>query len=297
MRTTNFYAIAPTVFDDAGMVDGAAIADNVARIAAHGVTGVLLTGSYGEFQVLRPDERVSVTDAVVRANPSAVVMAGAAALNGDDAIDIGAQLLEVGAHQVMVSAPFAAELTDADLLMHFERIGVALKRDLIVYNNPVFGVDVSPAVLQQVTRLSAYTGVKQGTKSLAAMVETIARVQATGQAQVLAAADLACAAAIGAGVGGVTSTNVWVFPEAFITLADPAVAPASKAMVLAALQPYATVVRALGQPRVVKAAMVLRGYAGTAHVRAPYLPLDEIETKHLASALAETDDLLSAVGT
>lgn len=297
MRATNFYAIAPTVFDDAGRVDGAAIADNIARIAAHGVTGVLLTGSYGEFQVLRPDERVSVTDAVVRANPSAVVMAGAAALNGDDAIDIGARLLEVGAHQVMVSAPFAAELTDADLLAHFERIGDALKRDLIVYNNPVFGVDISSVVLQQVTRASAYTGVKQGTKSLASMVETIARVQATGQAQVLAAADLACAAAIGAGVGGVTSTNVWVFPEAFITLADPAVAPAPKAMVLAALQPYATVVRTLGQPRVVKAAMVLRGYAGTAHVRAPYLPLDEIETKRLASALAETDDLLSAVGT
>lgn len=298
MRVTHFYAIAPTAFDGAGGVDGAAVADNVARIAAHGVTGVLLTGSYGEFQVLRPDERISVTDTVVRANPEAVVMSGAAALNGDDAIDIGARLLEVGAHQVMVSAPFAAELTDADLLVHFERIGDALKHDLIVYNNPVFGTDVSPAVLERVTRMPAYTGVKQGTKALAAMVETIARVQSTGQGQVLAAADMVCAAAVGAGVGGVTSTNVWVFPEAFITLADPAVPPASKAAVLAALQPYATLVRSLGQPRVVKAAMVLRGYAGTARVRAPYRPLDETETGQLASALAETDDLLAAaVGT
>lgn len=296
MRPIHFYAIAPTVFDDAGRVDGAAVADNVARIAGHGITGVLLTGSYGEFQVLRPEERISVTDAVVRANADAVVMSGAAALNGDDAIDIGARLFEVGAHQVMVSAPFAAELTDDDLLVHFNRIGEALRHDLIVYNNPVFGVDVAPAVLEQVTTSAAYTGIKQGTKSLAAMVETVARVQAPGQAQVLAAADLACAAAVGAGVGGVTSTNVWVFPEAFITLADPAVAPATKAKVLAALQPYAGLVRSLGQPRVVKAAMVLRGYAGTAAVRAPYLPLDETETKHLASVLAETDDRLSAAG-
>lgn len=295
MQPIRFYAIAPTVFDDAGQVDAAAVADNVARIAARGVTGVLLTGSYGEFQVLRPEERIAVTEAVVRANPEAVVMSGAAALNGDDAIELGGRLFEVGAHQVMVSAPFAAELTEADLLTHFARVGDALRHDLIVYNNPVFGVDLSPGVLQQVTETTPYTGIKQGTKSLAAMVETVARVQQAGHAQVLAAADLACAAAVGAGVGGVTSTNVWVFPEAFLALADPAVAPAVKAEFLGALQPYATVVRALGQPRVVKAAMVLRGYSGSANVRAPYVALDETETKHVASVLAEVDELLAGI--
>jgi 4-hydroxy-tetrahydrodipicolinate synthase len=295
MPPVTFYAIAPTTFDDEARVDAAAVAENVARIVDHGVAGVLLTGSYGEFQVLTADERVSVTEAVLRGGCDVAVMSGAAALDGAAAIDVGAKLFDAGAHQVMVSAPFAAELTDADLLVYFDRVGGALGHDLVVYNNPVFGVDVSPSVLREVTASSAYAAVKQGTKSLAAMVDTIAMVQGTGQAQVLAAADLACAAGVGAGAGGVTSTNVWVFPEAFLALADPTVSPSRKAALLTALQPYVAVVRAFGQPRVVKAAMVLRGYAGTANVRMPYLPLDETETKHLASVLAEVDDRLAEV--
>lgn len=294
MRLTNFYAIAPTVFDEQGAVDTDAVVRNVAQLAAQGVDGVLLTGSYGEFQVLTADERVRLAEAVARADSSTVVMAGAAALNGDDAIALGERLFEVGAHQVMVSAPFAAELTDDDLRAHFERVGAALQHDLVVYNNPVFGADLAPPLLQDVTALPAYTAIKQGTKSLAAMVDTVVRVQASGQAQVLAAADLACAASVGAGVAGITSTNVWVFPQAFRTLADPAVAPAEKARIMAALQPYTALVRSLGQPRVIKAAMTLRGYAGSAAVRAPYVPLDETELKVLASALAESDELLSA---
>ncbi|HKO33637.1 MAG TPA: dihydrodipicolinate synthase family protein [Candidatus Limnocylindria bacterium] len=294
MRLTNFYAIAPTVFDDQGAVDTDAVVRNVAKIAAHGIDGVLLTGSYGEFQVLNADERVRLAHEVVRADSGTVVMAGAAALNGDDAIALGERLFDAGAHQVMVSAPFAAELTDGDLLAHFQRVGAALQHDLVVYNNPVFGVDLAPPLLQEVTALPAYTAIKQGTKSLAAMVDTVVRVQAGGQAQVLAAADLACAASVGAGVAGITSTNVWVFPEAFRALADPAVAPSAKTRIMAALQPYVALVRTLGQPRVVKAAMVLRGYAGSAAVRAPYVPLDRTEVKALASALAESDELLSA---
>ncbi|MBU8809370.1 dihydrodipicolinate synthase family protein [Mycolicibacterium goodii] len=295
MSGTQFFAIAPTVFTADGRVDGGAIADNVARIATHGIAGVLLTGSYGEFQVLRPDERVHVTESVVRAGTGVAVMSGAAALTGPDAIVLGQRLFDAGADQVMVSAPFAAELTDDDLALHFDDIGRALGHDLVVYNNPVFGVDLSPSLLHDITGASAYTAVKQGTKSLAAMVETVARVQACGRAQVLAAADLACAAAVGAGVGGVTSTNVWVFPGAFVTLADPSIAPSRKAAILGALAPYAALVRALGQPRVVKAAMVRRGYAGSAAVRRPYLPLDAQETKRLAAVLEQTDEALAAV--
>lgn len=294
MRLTNFYAIAPTIFDEQGAVDSDAVVRNVAEIATHGIDGVLLTGSYGEFQVLSADERIRLTEAVARAGSSTVVMAGAAALNGDDAIALGERLFDAGADQVMVSAPFAAELTDEDLLAHFERVGAALQHDLVVYNNPVFGVDLAPPLLQDVTALPAYTAIKQGTKSLSAMVDTVVRVQAGGQAQVLAAADLACAASVGAGVAGVTSTNVWVFPQAFRTLADPAVAPSEKVRIMTALQPYTALVRSLGQPRVVKAAMTLRGYAGTSAVRAPYVPLDETQVKVLASALAESDEMLSA---
>lgn len=296
MSSPRLYAIAPTIFTGSGAVDAAAVAANVARIKQCGIRGVLLTGSYGEFQVLTAEERVEVTRAVTTRTPDVVVMSGAAAINTATATAVGAALYDAGADQVMVSAPFAAELTEGDLEGHFDRVAAALGRDLVVYNNPVFGVDLSVGLLERITRNAAYTAVKQGTRSLAAMVDSVAYVQQAGNAAVYAAADLACAAAVGAGAAGITSTNVWVFPEVFLALADPAVAPAEKARLRAAIRPYAEVVSTLGQPRTVKAAMELRGYAGGAEVRDPYTPLGALERKQLAEALAESDDLLGAVG-
>lgn len=291
-----FYAIAPTVFHENGSLNEKAVAENVVRISELGVKGVLLTGSYGEFQVLTEEERAAVTHAVQATGAMNAIMSGGASLNLAATVSVGKALFDAGASTVMVSAPFAAEMTDADLAIHFSEIGSALGGPLVVYNNPVFGVDVSPALLEEITKADAYVAVKQGTKTLVGMVEAVARVQARGQAQVLAAADLASAAAIGAGAGGVTSTNVWVFPQAFQALADPGRSPADKAALTEALQPYAVAVRALGQPRAVKAAMQLRGYAGGAEVRRPYLAVDEEGRARLKSVLAEVDDRLSDLG-
>lgn len=291
-----FYAIVPTVFGADGGPDVPAMVENIAQLADRGVRGVLLTGSYGEFQSLDHDERVTIAETVAAKSGMSSVMVGAAALHHNDAVTLGRRLLDCGADQVMVSPPFAAEMTDSDLERHFASIGERLGRSLVVYNNPVFGVDLSPALLERVVADPAYVSIKQGTKTLAAMVDLIARVQVPGRAQVLAAADLACAAAVGAGAGGVTSTNVWVFPDAFLTLADPDASPGKKGQIRAALQPYATAVSLLGQPRAVKAAMGLRGYAGGAVVRRPYIELDQDENNLLRSAVERTDAALVELG-
>lgn len=295
-EVVRFYAILPTVFGADGAPDVPAMLENIAKLAERGVRGVLLTGSYGEFQSLDHDERVAIAEAVVAKSGMSSVMVGAAALNHRDAVTVGRRLLDSGADQVMVSPPFAAEMTDADLERHFAAIGEQLGRNLVVYNNPVFGVDLSPALLERVVEDPAYVSIKQGTKSLASMVDLIARVQVPGRAQILAAADLACAAAVGAGAGGVTSTNVWVFPDAFLALADPGVDPGEKGRILAALQPYAAAVRTLGQPRAVKAAMEMRGYAGGAAVRLPYAELDGDELTALHGAVERADALLVGLG-
>lgn len=295
-EVVRFYAILPTAFGADGGPDVPAMLEDIAQMVEHGVRGVLLTGSYGEFQSLEHDERVAIAEAVVAKSGMSSVMVGAAALNHRDAVTVGRRLLDCGADQVMVSPPFAAEMTDGDLERHFAAIGEQLGRNLVVYNNPVFGVDLSPALLERVVEDPAYVSIKQGTKSLASMVDLIARVQVPDRAQVLAAADLACAAAVGAGAGGVTSTNVWVFPRAFLRLADPGVAPEEKGRLLAALQPYAAAVRSLGQPRAVKAAMQLRGYAGGAAVRLPYAELDAEETTQLRSAVDRSDAALAELG-
>lgn len=292
-----FYAIAPTPFDDLGNVDHGALKENVERMVGLGVYSFLLTGSYGEFQSLGADERVAITSTVVEATSATSVMAGAADGSTRSASQLSSRLNDAGANHVMVSAPFAAELSTDDLLRHFGDLGQAPDGNLVIYNNPVFGVDLSPSLISQIAAQGGYVGVKQGTTKLASMIDSISELpRAAHPITVLAAADLTCAAAVGAGVGGVTSTNVWVFPRAFSTIADPATSPQNRLEIIRALQPYANLVRKIGQPRAVKEAMVHRGYAGGAGVRRPYVELLMAQRSEVGLVLRRCDEALGELG-
>ena len=73
------YAIAPTLFSSDGeRVDPAAMAAAAQWMVAEGIHDFLLTGSYGEFQSLTDDERVSVVRAVRSVTGVRTVMACAA---------------------------------------------------------------------------------------------------------------------------------------------------------------------------------------------------------------------------
>src|SRR5699024_3591323 len=142
----NLFAIAPTPFDQAGAVDTNALLRNITRIREDGVDGVLLTGSYGEFQSLTDQERVDICSAVTRRQICSSVMACAASPTTREAVKLTSRLFESGADQVMVSVPFAAELTKDDLIRHFETLADSAKGDLVIYNNPVFGRDLPPKI-------------------------------------------------------------------------------------------------------------------------------------------------------
>ena len=292
------YAIAPTQFDSHLRVDTSAMLRNAERLASSGTRRLLLTGSYGEFQSLTDDERVAVLEAVRRCGGPTTLMACAASTSTDATIVLALRMLDAGADTVMVSVPLACELTDADIGRHFERLATHIAGRLVVYNNPVFGIDLSPLALGQIAALDGYVAIKQGTRDLGNLLRGIDAVRAVGRdVRVLAASDLTAAASLMAGVDGLTSTNCWVFPETF-----PAMVTAASegdretlAQLDSALEPYRAVVARYGQPATVKAAMRLRGWAGTPMVRLPYTALDGDATRQVAAALEACDRRLTQV--
>jgi dihydrodipicolinate synthase/N-acetylneuraminate lyase len=191
-----------------------------------------------------------------------------------------------------------AELTQRDVDRHFDHLADDVGGRLVVYNNPVFGIDLTAQDLARLATLGAYEAVKQGTTRLGQVIESVQAVRATGSSmRIYAAADLSAPATLAAGFDGLTSTNCWVFPDAFTRL----VAAAGKGdldtmrAISDALAPYAAVVRRCGQPRTVKAALLQRGGAGSRHVRLPYVGLSDEEAADLATAVAATDALLEQI--
>ena len=72
------------------------------RMASQGVNDLLLTGSYGEFQSLTDEERVSVLRAVRAVTAVRSVMACAAPPSTEATARLASRLFDEGANEVMV---------------------------------------------------------------------------------------------------------------------------------------------------------------------------------------------------
>lgn len=295
-----FYAIAPTQFGSDGTLDAVATAENLHRAKEVGVDRFLLTGAYGEFQSLDDDERVDLVETARKLRPDAVIMAGAAHPSTDATLRLAKRLVDAGADEVMVGPPSMTECTDLDAIRHFGHLDAHCSGTLVLYNNPAFGWDASSAVLAAISDMPVFGAVKQGTGSIARFVESVAVArQSSSPFRILAASDLVAVATLSAGADGLTSTNFWAFPQAFCSLGK-AVATTEHQMALKiqeALAPFFEQVRALGQPRAIKAAMSFRGFAGTPMVRLPFAPLSDIERRGFEEVIRSVDAALESIGT
>lgn len=291
------YAIAPTQFtSDGHTVDARSMAANIERLASSGINNVLLTGAYGEFHSLTDTERLEILQQVRSTGACASIMACAASLSAEATASLALKMLEDGADYAMVAPPLACETTESDVLRYFEYLAAAVGRQLVVYNNPVFGHDLEPRVMAEVMAMDGYVAVKQGTRDIVRLLGSIEAIRATGRVvRIYIASDLSATLTLAAPVDGLTSTNAWVFPDAILSL----VAAASRndigemQRLHRALAPYRRVLARVGQPAGVKAAMQIRGYVGSCAVRPPYAQCSIDEMDCLRDALAECD---SAVG-
>jgi dihydrodipicolinate synthase/N-acetylneuraminate lyase len=292
------YAIAPTQFaPDGRSVDAVSMAANVERLAGAGIGHVLLTGAYGEFHSLSDTERMEILQQVRSTGACTSIMACAASLSAEATARLALYMLDEGADYAMVSPPLACETAESDVLRHFEYLAKVVGRQLVVYNNPVFGHDLEPRVLAEVMAMDGYVGVKQGTRDTVRLLGSVEAIRATGRAvRIYIASDLSAALTLAAPVDGLTSTNAWVFPDAILGL----VAAASRSdlgemqRLHRALAPYRRALARIGQPAGVKAAMQIRGYEGSLAVRAPYAECSIDDMNCLRDALAECDAAVGA---
>jgi dihydrodipicolinate synthase/N-acetylneuraminate lyase len=292
------YAIAPTQFKpDGRSVDADAMATNVERLAVTGVRQVLLTGAYGEFHSLGDAERVDILQRVRATGACASIMACAASLSAEATARLALTMLEEGADYAMVAPPLACEATESDVLHHFEYLANTVGRQLVVYNNPVFGHDLEPRIMAEVMTMDGYVAVKQGTRDTVRLLGTVEAIRATGRViRIYIASDLSAALTLAAPVDGLTSTNVWVFPEAILGLVGAMSRSDLGEMqrLHRALAPYRRALARIGQPAGVKAAMQIRGYEGSLAVRAPYAECSGDDMNCLRDALAECDAAVGA---
>lgn len=164
--STAFEGVLPALItpftDDGSAVHTAALADLVERSVAAGVTGLVSTGSTGEFTTLTGEERRLVTETVVAAADGRVpTIAGTGAMSTRETVALSEHAEAAGAAAVMIVPPYYTPLPWEELLAHYAAVADRISIPIMYYNLPsASGVTLTTERLAELKRVAGVTSFK-----------------------------------------------------------------------------------------------------------------------------------------
>ncbi len=196
------FAAIPTPFDaTTGDLAPAQLLQNVARLCADGVHGIVVSGTTGEAALLDPDEQRQLVAVAGEATTNATwLIVGTGGESTRQTIALTKAAAAEGADAVLVRAPsyFSAQTTTASLVAHFHAVADASPVPVLIYNIPKYTrLALDPAMLQQLADHEQIVGVKDSSgdlSNLAAYREAVPRwtVLAGSASLLFAGLELGC---------------------------------------------------------------------------------------------------------
>jgi 4-hydroxy-tetrahydrodipicolinate synthase len=291
-----------TPLDAGGAVDGRSLERLVRRQLDDGVHGLFALGSSGEAIYLADADRRRVLEVVVGAASGAVpVLAGAVAGSTARVIE---QVRWIATHRVdaiVVTAPFYANVSDAETVTHFERIAAASPVPLIAYDIPGnVGRKLPADVTIHLLRRGVIAGLKDTSGAMDDFVRILGSVPDRSVTTLMCGSDVGSADWVRAGADGIVPGIGNVAADLFTSLWG-AVSAGDDAAVDRCAADISVVAGILGvgtrhglglhasQLGALKHTLVRQGVFATARVSPPLAPFPP-------AAGAEVDALMARVG-
>ena len=282
---SEFHGVLPALItpfsEDGGAVDAVALADNVDRLVAAGVGGLVPGGSTGEFTTLSNAERRQVTEVTIEAAGGRVpVVPGTGALSTRETVELSVHAERAGAAAVMVVPPFYDAPKWPELLAHYNAVADAISIPILYYNLPgATGVELTAEQLRELP-ISALKDTGGDAIAATELIQTDGPTLLNGY-------DTLTFAALAAGVEAVVWGTASILPEQCVELhrllIDDIDLPAAREL-WARLWPLCRFLEGQSYSAAVKTACRLLGDT-TGPVRAPLLELDDAATDELRALL------------
>jgi 4-hydroxy-tetrahydrodipicolinate synthase len=282
---SEFHGVLPALItpfsEDGGAVDAVALAENVERLVAAGVAGLVPGGSTGEFTTLSDAERRQVTEVTLEAAAGRVpVVPGTGALSTRETVELSVHAERAGAAAVMVVPPFYDAPKWDELLAHYNAVADAISIPIVYYNLPAAtGVELTAAQLRELP-ISALKDTGGDAVAATELIQTDGPTLLNGY-------DTMTFAALAAGVEAVIWGTASILPEQCVELhrllIDDIDLPAAREL-WARLWPLCQFLEGQSYSAAVKTACRLVGDT-TGPVRAPLLELDDAATDQLRAVL------------
>ena len=191
-----------TPFDRAsGDIAALPFRQNIERLLAAGVSGIVVSGSTGEAALLDADEQRRVVEIARDAmTDGAWLIAGTGGESTRETIALTRAAAAAGADAVLVRPPsyFSAAASPATLVTHFRAVADASPVPVLIYNIPKYThISLAPGLLQQLAGHERIIGVKDSSgdaKNVAAYREAVPQwtIVVGGASLLLTALELGC---------------------------------------------------------------------------------------------------------
>ncbi len=128
-----------------------------------GVAGLVMLGSLGENQTLRPQEKRQVLELALKAvNGRVPVLSGVAEPSCELAVEYVRDGERLGADGFMVMPPMSYRGDTMETLSHFRTVAAATGLPIMVYNNPLsYANDVTPEMFARLAPVKNFVALKE----------------------------------------------------------------------------------------------------------------------------------------
>lgn len=280
---------------DATAIDEAAVKDQVDRLVAGGVHGLVPAGSTGEFPALTLDEHRRVIELFVKAAAGRVpVIAGVGALSTTNAVALAVHAGRVGADAIMLVPPYYEPPSYDALRVFVTAVSDAIDIPIIYYHIPgITGVQLSPGQLAGLGEIANVYGLKDTSGDAVSFTDLV--VSRSDKIKAFNGYDTLTFSAIALGAEAVVWGAAGIAPELCVALWD-AVAERgdleSGRALWQRLWPICDFLESVSYPAGVKAGLDLVGHSA-GPTRPPVLPLTGEQRDRFADVLARAGVLQS----
>lgn len=285
-----------TPFDEAERVDEEALAALVEDQLAHGVHGLVVNGSTGEFFALTPEERrrnVELVGEVARGRAPLIVHVGA--MTTREAVAHAEHAAKHGAVCAMLVCPWYEPIDETEIEQHVRAVGAA-GLPLMIYNNPAAtGWSMRPELIARLTAIEAVRYLKDTTGNAGRLFRI--RELCGDRLELLNGQDTLALIGFLAGTRGAVWGAPNATPRACVELwrrTVQCVDLTAAHELWSAFYPVNRFFEDEGYVAAVKAGAQLRGVK-VGIPRRPYLPLAPDRVAELAALLERLDATLDAV--
>lgn len=271
-----------TKFTDDDQLDLDMFGKNIKAQLAAGVHGIVLGGTLGEASTLSDEEkRILTRETVSLVNGKVPVLLNIAEQTTKGAIDAAHKAFEDGANGLMMLPPMRYKAGDRETVAYFKAVANSTSLPIMIYNNPVdYKIEVTLDMFDELLQCENIQAVKESTRDISNVTRIKNRFG--DRLKIMTGVDTIALESLIMGADGWIAGLVDAFPEETVAIYELQKVGRIKEAI-AIYRWFLPLLELDINPKLVqniKLAEVATGI-GTENVRAPRLPLDGEERKHV----------------